>query len=84
MNDDLHTDGNGTAGALSRLLAVDTTTMLRTCASCGTTEPVAAHRAYHGAGIVLRCPGCETVAIRLVEDGERVMVEWRGTFTLTG
>ena len=32
---DLHTDGNGIAGLLAEILAVDATTMLRRCRSCG-------------------------------------------------
>ena len=43
-------DGNGVAGLLSELLAVEVTTVLRTCQSCGDRRPMGEHRAYHGAG----------------------------------
>ena len=79
---DLHTDGNEAAGALSQMLAVDVTTLLRRCSSCGDLSPVGAHRAYHGAAMVLRCPSCEDVAVRVAEDESGVTVEWRGTFRI--
>ena len=77
---DLHTDGNEAAGALSQMLAVDVTSIVRTCLSCGARSAVAAHRAYHGAAVVLRCPDCDDVAIRVAEDDRGVTVEWRGIF----
>jgi hypothetical protein len=77
---DQHTDGNEAAGALQQLLAVDVTVLMRTCHSCGARNAVGAHRAYHGAGIVLRCPACEDVAVRVAEDDAGVTVEWRGVF----
>jgi Family of unknown function (DUF6510) len=77
--DDLTTDGNGVAGILSELLTVEVTTMMRTCHSCGAQNPVAAHRAYHGAGLVLRCPACEDVALRVGVLDDGLVFEWRGT-----
>jgi len=79
---DLHTDGNGVAGLLREILAVDATSMLRICQSCGDEQPVGAHRAYHGAGVVLRCPSCGDVAVRIGVHGERLTVEWRGTYRI--
>ena len=78
--DGFHTDGNGVAGLLGEMLAVEPTTVERTCQECGDEHPLGAHRAYHGAGIVLRCPGCEAVAVRIVRIGERLSVSWSGVF----
>ena len=78
----LHTDGNGTAGMLSQILAVDTTSMMRTCHSCGEHHTIARHRAYRGAAVVLRCPGCDDVAVRVGEDEKGVTVEWWGVFRI--
>ena len=75
-----HLDGNATAGALGRMLALDVTRVLRRCPDCGLEEVLAAHRAYAGAATVLRCPGCEAVAVRVAERDGDVMVEWRGVF----
>lgn len=77
---DLHTDGNRIAGLLTEFLAGDVTTMRRRCQSCQSEHPIATHLAYQGAGIVLRCPGCSDVAMRIGELGDEVVVEWRGTY----
>ena len=78
--DDVHTDGNAVAGLLSQLLAVDATSIARRCQSCGDERPIADHRAYHGAGIVLRCPSCSDVALIVGIAAADVTVELRGTF----
>jgi len=78
---DVHTDGNGVAGLLSEVLAVEATTMQRRCQSCGAENALGAHRAYHGAGIVLRCPACADVAVRIGVREDTLVVEWRGTYT---
>jgi hypothetical protein len=80
MTEQLHTDGNHLAGLLAELLAADPTTMRRRCQSCGAEHPLAAHRAYHGAGAVLRCPGCGDVAARIVASDAELVVEWRGAY----
>jgi predicted RNA-binding Zn-ribbon protein involved in translation (DUF1610 family) len=80
--DALHTDGNGVAGLLAEVLAVDATSMARTCQACGDEQPVGAHRAYHGAGVVLRCPSCGVVAVRVAEQGDVVTIEWHGVFRI--
>jgi len=79
---DLHTDGNGVAGLLEEILAVEVTTMVRACQSCGDRQPIAAHRAYHGAGVVLRCPTCGDVAVRIGVHADALTVEWRGTYLI--
>jgi Family of unknown function (DUF6510) len=77
---EVHTDGNGVAGLLGEILAVEATSVQRLCQACGDDRPLGAHRAYHGAGVVLRCPSCAAVAVRIGIFGERRVVEWRGTF----
>ena len=54
-------DGNPAAGELSRVFAVDITTVAGRCAKCGTTKCLAqAHLYMHGPGLVARCPARET------------------------
>jgi predicted RNA-binding Zn-ribbon protein involved in translation (DUF1610 family) len=75
---DLHLDGNGVAGMLTEIFGADVTTARRTCMSCGERHELAAHRAYRGAGVVLRCPSCGAVAVRIGIAPDRLIVEWRG------
>lgn len=64
--EEMRLDGNAAAGGLGELFARDVTTALATCAGCGTARPLGALLDYGGAmGIVLRCPGCETVMLRM-------------------
>ncbi|HEY3018865.1 MAG TPA: DUF6510 family protein [Solirubrobacteraceae bacterium] len=79
---ELHTDGNGVAGLLEEILAVEVTTIARTCQSCGDRQPLGAHRAYQGAGVVLRCPSCGDVAVRVGVHADGLTVEWRGTYRI--
>ena len=51
------------------------------CQSCGAENALGAHRAYRGAGVVLRCPACGDVAVRIGVRDDALVFEWRGTFT---
>ena len=64
-DEDRHIDGNGLAGVLAEVFGTDMTEVERRCADCGQTSVLAAHTAYRGAGYVLRCPGCDGVAMRI-------------------
>ena len=76
------TDGNGAAGVLRAVFGAELTNEPRGCHSCGATNPVGAHRLFHGAGIVLRCPGCGDVAARIVQLPDRYVVTLAGTWRL--
>ena len=54
---EVHTDGNGVAGLLSEVFAVEVTTVQRRCHSCGAENALGAHRAYQGAGRRAALPG---------------------------
>ena len=75
-------DGNGMAGLLMEVFGADVTAVVRACGSCGTAAPVGAHRAYRGAGVVLRCPHCEDVAIRIAQLPDRTVLEVRGAWVV--
>jgi predicted RNA-binding Zn-ribbon protein involved in translation (DUF1610 family) len=77
---DSHTDGNEVAGLLAEFAAAEITTTIRRCQHCHDEHAVGEHRAYHGAGVVLRCPGCGAVAIRVAAVDDELVVEWRGTY----
>jgi uncharacterized Zn finger protein len=71
-------DGNALAGELSEIFGVEMTTAQRHCPSCGARNALGAHRAYRGAGVVLRCPACGTLAVRLVILADRHSVQLTG------
>ncbi len=73
-------DGNALAGELEAVFAAEITTARRVCQSCGTASAIGSHRAYRGAGIVLRCPVCRDLAMQIVEQRAQTRVwlagEW--------
>ena len=78
--DEQHIDGNGVAGLLGEIAAAEMTSVLRTCQSCSDRRALGEHRAYRAAGVVLRCPSCEDVALVIGVQDERLVVDWRGTY----
>jgi predicted RNA-binding Zn-ribbon protein involved in translation (DUF1610 family) len=74
-------DGNAIAGLLVEALGTEMTEAPRRCQSCGAVNVVGAHRVYQGAGVVLRCPACGDVALRVVTLAEQHVLtfagEWR-------
>lgn len=75
-------DGNGVAGLLAEVFGAEATAIVRACGTCGTAAPVGAHRAYLSAGVVLRCPGCGDVAIRIARLPGRDIVQVRGSWAV--
>jgi DNA-directed RNA polymerase subunit RPC12/RpoP len=75
-------DGNGIAGLLAETFGADMTTMPRRCQSCGSRHVVGEHRAYRGAGTVLRCPTCGDVAAVIVVLPDRHAVKLAGTWMI--
>ncbi|HEY6416632.1 MAG TPA: DUF6510 family protein [Acidimicrobiales bacterium] len=72
-------DGNAAAGALAELFAFNVTMAVSTCAHCRDTRTIAELRAYVRApGMVLRCPSCGGVQLRLVQSTERAWLDLRG------
>ena len=77
-SEDLWLDGNGVAGLLAEVFGAEVTALVRACGSCGAEAAVGAHRAYRGAGVVLRCPACGDVAIQIAQLPDRNVVQIRG------
>lgn len=80
--EDLVLDGNAAAGILHTVYGAEMTTAVGTCDGCGTAGQVAAVRLYRTAGLVLRCPHCDAVLMKIVTAGERVWIDSRGLRTL--
>ena len=75
-------DGNALGALLGDIFVSEPTTVERICASCHSRHPAGAHRAYSGAGAVLRCPTCGDVAVRVAELPGRRVAEFKGTWIL--
>ena len=77
------TDGNALAGVLAEIFAVDTTTALVSCVSCGREGPLAGLTLYAGGpGMTARCPGCHVVVLRIARTPHHAYLDLRGTTTL--
>jgi hypothetical protein len=79
---DLHTDGNAVAGLLQEIFVTEITTTMRVCDGCGQEHPIGAHRAYSGAGMVLRCPGCGAVAASVTVTPREYVIGLHGAWRL--
>jgi len=75
-------DGNAIAGVLEQLFGREMTTASGRCAGCGAEREVGALFVYRGAGIVVRCPDCDAVLLRIVESRDRTWVDFRGLSTV--
>ncbi len=76
-------DGNAAAGTLQEIFPFEMTLAQATCTGCGATNAVGALAAYmYGMGMVIRCPFCDTVLIRIVHAKERYWLDMRGVRVL--
>ncbi|MGI8448827.1 MAG: DUF6510 family protein [Streptosporangiaceae bacterium] len=74
-----HLDGNVLAGALGEVFAVDVTTAVGQCASCGTSQAVGQALVYTDApGLVARCRTCGEVVLRVNRTAGRTWLAMRG------
>jgi Zn finger protein HypA/HybF involved in hydrogenase expression len=81
--DDRRLDGNAVGGALSEVFALEVTAAVTTCAGCRSTSPVGALSAYtDGPGVVLRCPTCDRVQLRLVAGRGRYWLDLSGVSSM--
>jgi hypothetical protein len=84
QTEEMRLDGNAAAGMLRELFARDLTEGLASCAGCGHTSPVGALLEYgHAMGIILRCPGCQSVMIRLVHTAGSLRLDASGVSLLS-
>jgi hypothetical protein len=80
---DLTLDGNAVAGILQELFAVEMTASPTQCANCGQDGHIGDLLAFTQApGIVLRCPACQEVMIRIVRTPGATYFEARGAVYL--
>ena len=80
--DPLMLDGNAVAGLLQEVFAVEMTTAIATCGTCGAADAVGATHVFRGAGIVMRCPHCDNALVTIVKDDARVWIGFAGVRTV--
>jgi phage FluMu protein Com len=79
MDDEAVLDGNAVAGVLAMAFGVEMTAVPGQCAHCHKVNLVAELRAYTRApGVVLRCPTCSSVVLRVVETPTATLVDASG------
>jgi uncharacterized protein DUF6510 len=80
---ELMLDGNAAAGMLQDVFSAEMTASPTECASCGKTGQVGELLAFmHAPGLVLRCPACESVMVRIVRTAEFTYLDARGAVYL--
>jgi len=83
MSTDTHLDGNAAAGPLGTFFALDLTAATGQCNGCGRSGPLAEATVWVQApGVVVRCRGCESVLLRVVEGPGRAWLDMRGLRSL--
>ena len=83
MRDDpaveLTVDGNAVGGLLASIFAADITASPGECATCHTVSMVGTTRVYmRGPGVVIRCPACAEVMVRIVRTPTATLVDVSG------
>ncbi len=78
--DELRLDGNAAAGTLGEVFSFEVTTAEYACGGCARTGRLGGAMVYEmrQLGIIVRCPSCDHVLIRLAHNRGRHMVDLRG------
>ena len=83
MQRELMLDGNAAAGMLQEIFAEEMTASPTECANCGRVGEVGTLLAFTQApGMVLRCPACENVMLRIVQTPDATFLDARGAVYL--
>ena len=72
-------DANAVAGLLMTVFGAEVTSMEERCTHCGTVSVVGTMRVYmRGPGVVVRCPACTDVVLRIVQTPTGLRVDASG------
>jgi Family of unknown function (DUF6510) len=75
----LRLDGNAAAGMLAEIFVMEMTSAQVTCAQCRRTGPLGSLLMYGGqVGMVLRCPTCDSVQLRIAHVRGQYWMDMRG------
>jgi hypothetical protein len=76
---DLTVDGSAIGGLLASVFGGEMTAAPGQCAHCNTVSIVGTMRVYlRGPGVVVRCPACAEVMLRVVQTPRATLVDARG------
>lgn len=76
-------DGNAAGGMLREVFAREMTAALATCMGCERASPIGTLLDYGGEmGVILRCPSCDTVMLRIASTPTGLFVDASGTALL--
>ncbi len=80
---DLMMDANAVAGLLSDIFGTEMTAEPTECAHCGSQFEIGSLLAFlQGPGVVLRCPGCSQIVLRIVQTPDSIYLDSRGAVYL--
>ncbi len=83
LMEDMRLDGNAAGGMLREVFAREMTAAIATCTGCAMASYVGALMNYgREMGMVLRCPVCDTVMLRIVSTPGWFRVDASGMATL--
>ncbi|HEY3345627.1 MAG TPA: DUF6510 family protein [Anaerolineaceae bacterium] len=83
MNQVLALDGNAAAGLLQEIFAEEMTTSPAECVTCGAVGELGSLRAYRTSmGVVLRCPYCGAIVLRVAVTPRAIYLDARGAVYL--
>lgn len=83
MNRELMLDANAVAGVFQEIFGTEMTVAPTECAHCGTEGEIGTLLAFIQApGIVLRCPSCENIVLRITQTPDAFYIDARGAVYL--
>ena len=83
LDQELLLDANAVAGVLQEVFGSEMTVTPAECAGCGNLAEIGSLLAYtRGPGIVLRCPACQQVVLRIVQTPDSIILDARGAVYL--
>jgi Family of unknown function (DUF6510) len=78
--EDMRLDGNAAGGVLREIFSRDVTAARATCMGCGASVPIGSLLDYGGdMGVILRCPACDAVMLRIVRTASWLRFDASGT-----
>jgi len=83
MGTALMLDGNAAGGMLYDIFSAEMTASPTQCASCGREEQMGELLAFtQSPGVVLRCPACDNIVMRVVHTDQFMYLDARGAVYL--